>query len=115
MSAPGKYMRGGIDMLAEHCLEGVRPDFAGAVRPGDIVITSGLDGVHPKGLRVGTVTEVEPPGSKLLRTATLAPAVDFGRLEQVFVMLRRGPTLELLYTTDSGDDAHPPHTAAAGP
>lgn len=85
------------------------------VRPGDVVITSGLDGVHPKGLRVGTVTEVEPPGSKLLRTATLAPAVDFGRLEQVFVMLRRGPTLELLYTTDSGDDAHPPHTAAAGP
>jgi len=85
------------------------------VRPGDVVITSGLDGVHAKGLRVGTVTDVEPPGSKLLRTATLAPAVDFGRLEQVFVMLRRGPTLEFLYTTDSGDDVHPPHTAAAGP
>lgn len=36
--APGRYMRGGLDELAAHCLEGVRPDFAGAVRPGDIVI-----------------------------------------------------------------------------
>jgi rod shape-determining protein MreC len=87
----------------------------GDVRPGDIVITSGLDGVHPKGLRVGTVTEVEPPGSKLLRTAVVAPAVDFGRLEQVFVMLRRGPTLELLYTTESGDGADAQQTAEAGP
>ena len=44
-----------------------------------------------------------------LRTAVLEPAVDFGRLEQVFVMLRRGPTLELLYTNQSGD------VAEAGP
>jgi len=85
------------------------------VRPGDIVITSGLDGIHPKGLRVGTVTEVEPPGSKLLRTALVAPAVDFGRLEQVFVMLRRGPTLDLLYSTESGDDDATRQTAEAGP
>jgi hypothetical protein len=32
-----------------------------------------------------------------MQTAKLIPAVDFGRLEQVFVMLRRGPTMELLY------------------
>lgn len=76
----------------------------GDVEVGDVVITSGLDGVYPKGLLVGTVREVEPPGAKLLRTATLEPAVDFGRLEQAFVMLRRGPTMELLYTTRSGDD-----------
>jgi 3-isopropylmalate/(R)-2-methylmalate dehydratase small subunit len=36
--APGRYMRGGIEMLAAHCLEGVRPDFAGTVQPGDIVV-----------------------------------------------------------------------------
>lgn len=36
--APGQYMKGGIDELAAHCLEGVRPDFAGSVRPGDILV-----------------------------------------------------------------------------
>ena len=75
----------------------------GDVEPGDLLITSGLDGVYPKGLLIGTVTEVEPPGAKLLRRAKVEPAVDFGRLEQAFVMLRRGPTMELLYATGNGD------------
>lgn len=77
----------------------------GDVLPGDLVITSGLDGVHPKGLLVGTVKRlIAEEAGDLLRTAVLEPAVDFGRLEQVFVMLRRGPTLELLYTNQSGDE-----------
>jgi rod shape-determining protein MreC len=67
------------------------------VRNGDVVISSGLGGVYPKGIRIGEVTSVSDPGSKLLQTAKLVPAVDFGRLEQVFVMMRRGPTMELLY------------------
>ncbi len=36
--APGKYMKFGIETIAEHCLEDVAPDFARRVRPGDIVI-----------------------------------------------------------------------------
>ena len=36
--APGQYMRGGIEAIAAHCLEASRPDFAGSVRPGDIVV-----------------------------------------------------------------------------
>lgn len=36
--APGQYMRGGIQAIAEHCLESVRPDFAASVRAGDLVI-----------------------------------------------------------------------------
>ena len=76
----------------------------GDVQVGDLVITSGLDGVYPKGLLIGRVSAVPEPGSKLLSTASLEPAVDFGRLEQAFVMLRRGPTMELLYTTEAGDE-----------
>jgi rod shape-determining protein MreC len=82
----------------------------GDVRVGDVVITSGLGGVYPKGLRIGRVTAVSDPGARLLQTATIAPAVDFGRLEQVFVMLRRGPTMELLY--EAGE---PGMTADAAP
>ena len=67
------------------------------VRVGDVVISSGLGGVYPKGIRIGEVSSDSGPGSELLQTAKLVPAVDFGRLEQVFVMLRRGPTMELLY------------------
>lgn len=36
--APGQYMGGGVDKLAAHCLEGVRPDFASTVKPGDVVV-----------------------------------------------------------------------------
>jgi len=73
------------------------------VEAGDLVITSGMGGIYPKGLRIGVVAEVADPGGRLVQKASLRPAVDFGRLEQVFVMLRRGPTMELLH--GGGDDA----------
>jgi rod shape-determining protein MreC len=68
----------------------------GDVEIGDTVLTSGLGGVYPKGLRIGSVVEVEEAGGQLLQIAKVKPSVDFGRLEQVFVMLRHGPTFELL-------------------
>jgi len=77
------------------------------VEPGDVVITSGLGGVHPKGLRIGEVVEVDFDENRLLHTAVLRPAVDFGRMEQVFVMLHRGPTMRLLYE-GRGDLAEDP-------
>jgi rod shape-determining protein MreC len=82
---------------------------------GDEVITSGVGGVYPKGLRIGTVTSVKAARSELLHTARVGPSVDFGRLEQVFVMLRRGPTMDLLFGGGDGDLAEPaPAEVAAG-
>jgi rod shape-determining protein MreC len=78
------------------------------IQIGDVVITSGLGGVHAKGIRVGEVATVSDPGPGLLQTARLTPSVDFGRLEQVFVMLRRGPTMELLYGAEGGEFASAP-------
>ena len=75
------------------------------VQEGDVIITSGVGGVHPKGLRVGRVAAVHADEASLLHTATLQPAVDFGRVEQVFVMLERGPTMDLLY---AGNGDAPP-------
>ena len=94
------------------------------VRIGDRVITSGLGGVYPKGLDLGEVTAISYPSGSLLQAATLKPAVDFGRLEQVFVMLRVGPTMELLYggdaqsiidTTASEESSDRTDTAASPP
>ena len=38
--APGATMKHGIEVTARHCLERVRPDFAAAVRPGDVIVAS---------------------------------------------------------------------------
>ena len=36
--APGKYMKSPLAELAMHCLEAVRTEFAGNVRPGDVML-----------------------------------------------------------------------------
>lgn len=77
------------------------------VQEGDNVITSGVGGVYPKGLRVGAVTGVQRDPSELVHTAAVNPNVDFGRLEQVFVMLQRGPTMDLLFEADGDLEESP--------
>lgn len=58
----------------------------GGVKVGDLVVTSGLGGVFPKGLPVGRVAAVEDRGSALFHYAWLAPAADFGRVEEVLLL-----------------------------
>ncbi len=36
--APGHAMKHGVDVIARHCLEAVRPDFATGVQPGDVLV-----------------------------------------------------------------------------
>jgi len=36
--APGAYMKHGLDIIAVHCLESLRPEFASQVKPGDVVV-----------------------------------------------------------------------------
>lgn len=36
--APGAYMQYGVDVIAQHCLENILPDFARTVKPGDIIV-----------------------------------------------------------------------------
>jgi rod shape-determining protein MreC len=58
----------------------------GGVAPGDLVVTSGLGALFPKGLPVGRVVAVEDKGSALFHFAVLAPAVDFSRVEEVLLL-----------------------------
>jgi len=53
---------------------------------GDIVLTSGLGGVLPKGLVIGQVTEVLQMDYALFQSAAVRPAIDFSRLELVLVI-----------------------------
>jgi len=54
---------------------------------GDTVISSGLDGLFPKGLRVGTISQISKPPSGLFQEVKVRPFVDFTRLEEVLVIL----------------------------
>ena len=55
------------------------------VKPGDLVVTSGIDGIYPKGFVIGTIEQVER-GSGGYHLITVRPAVDFQRLEEVLVV-----------------------------
>lgn len=52
---------------------------------GEKVISSGLDGLFPKGLLVGRVSRLRE-GAGLLLEITVEPAVNFNTLERVFVL-----------------------------
>jgi rod shape-determining protein MreC len=62
-----------------------------SITRGDLIVTSGHGNVFPKGLPVGRVVAVEDKGSALFHFAILAPAVDFGRLEEVLVLTEQTP------------------------
>ncbi|MDR3204139.1 MAG: rod shape-determining protein MreC [Deltaproteobacteria bacterium] len=66
------------------------------VRPGDQVVTSGLDGVFPSGLPIGLVTLVDKMSLGLFLTAEVSPAVDFSSLEEVLVLSGPRPPFDWL-------------------
>src|SRR6266850_2804795 len=91
------------------------------VKPGDWVFTSGLGGIFPEGVRVGTVTRVGIAENGLMKDVQVKPAVNFRSLEEVLVYLRagagRGPRMLPLESTEPDSAAAPasPPAAVAAP
>lgn len=56
------------------------------IMPGDTVITSGTDEIYPKGLTIGTVTQVSLDAGVDGNYAVVEPAVDFLHIEEVLVL-----------------------------
>jgi len=52
----------------------------------DVVVTSGLDGIFPKGVLIGRVSGVTRKDFGLFQVADVVPAVEFSRLEEVLVL-----------------------------
>ncbi len=61
-----------------------------AVRPGDQVLTAGSGGVFPKGLRVGTVTAVTVDPNTPGKLATVEPAAELRKVEEILVLRTDG-------------------------
>jgi rod shape-determining protein MreC len=59
------------------------------VRVGDTVVSSGLDGVFPKGLRIGRVADVQDQDAEIFHEIKVVPFVDFEKLEEVLVVVDR--------------------------
>ena len=56
------------------------------IKVGDVIVTSGLGGVFPPGLFIGTVKEIRTDAGNALKIGRIAPKVDFDRLEEVYVL-----------------------------
>ena len=54
---------------------------------GDRIITSGLDGIYPKGLLVGVIHSINSKDNSLFYSINLKPAVTIKRLENLFVVV----------------------------
>ena len=71
--------------------QGYRLDYVlkdSAVVKGDLIITSGMGGVFPKGLLIGQVVDVGNDKRGMFHTITVRPAVDFRELEYVTIILQ---------------------------
>jgi rod shape-determining protein MreC len=60
--------------------------------PGDMIITSGMGGVFPKGLPMGRVESVSDRPGALFKDVLVNPTADFNRLEEVLVILEEEPS-----------------------
>ena len=57
------------------------------VKEGDLVLTSGIGGRHPRGELIGQVVEVEGTAQELFQTVRVQPLADLSRLEAVLVLM----------------------------
>ena len=70
------------------------------VRRGDEVVTAGIDGIFPRGIPIGRVVSVEA-GEEMFSSIQLASTVDFGRLDQAFIVVRQPVPAEIMETSAS--------------
>ncbi|AWV89047.1 rod shape-determining protein MreC [Bradymonas sediminis] len=85
--APGVVM--GLGHESDYLAEVAYLNQKDLVRPGDVMVTGGKGGVFPRELVIGTVSAVKSSRRGLFQEVRLRPAVDFSRLEEVFIITGR--------------------------
>ncbi len=83
-------VKGSIDTVPQGCVKMVFLPYDSNIIKGDVVISSGLGGIFPKGIVIGEVVEAQKESHELTQYAIIKPAVDFQKLERVFVVKNRG-------------------------
>lgn len=62
------------------------------VQVGDLIVTSGLNNIFPKGFQIGTVTAIDKSRYGMTQDVEIKPTVEAMHLEEVFVVLNTQPT-----------------------
>ncbi|MFO7610962.1 MAG: rod shape-determining protein MreC [Clostridia bacterium] len=58
---------------------------------GDVVETSGMGGIYPRGILIGTVQEIYKETSLIERHAVIKPYVDFNSIEEAYILKEKEP------------------------
>lgn len=58
------------------------------VAPDDVIVSSGINTMYPKGIIIGTVTKINRDRSGFFQSIMVKPAVDFSKLHEVLIVLR---------------------------
>lgn len=58
----------------------------GDVVTGDTVITSGMGGIFPEGLTIGTVRSVDAPEKEFFYEIVIDPAINFNALDELYIL-----------------------------
>jgi len=58
------------------------------IKAGDVLLSSGLDGIFPEGLTIGIISRVEKEGSGFFQEVEVTPATDLSRLEEITILQR---------------------------
>ncbi|MCP4664322.1 MAG: rod shape-determining protein MreC [bacterium] len=74
------------------------------VRLDDQVLTAGIDGVFPRGIPIGRVKAIEP-GQGLFQRIEVVPAIDYGLLDQVYVLTREALPVEIREALSQGNSS----------
>ncbi len=62
--------------------------FYADIQEGDLLVTSGLDGIYPKGLPVATVEKVKKHEAVAFQIVVAKPTVTLSRLEEALVLIK---------------------------
>jgi rod shape-determining protein MreC len=72
--------KGGIDLNLDNVP--IEED----IKAGDEIFSSGIGKVFPEGIKIGQVIKIHPARDSVFKTILLKPAVDFSRLEELFII-----------------------------
>lgn len=64
------------------------------INEGDAIVTSGLDGVFPNGLQVGTVTKITESRRGMFQKIDIKPSVDLSQLEYLIIIMKENSLAE---------------------
>mgnify|MGYP000847431637 FL=1 len=62
------------------------------IKKGDVILTSGINNSYPRGIRIGTVIDVEDDKGKVMKNALIKPYVNFDKLQELLIVVPQDKT-----------------------